>query len=120
MAFADPQTVTINAVAQTLARVSSGVNLGSFRKDDTTVELTVQHTYNKRARRLIRLDHKKIAVDPLIPTNYAPYNMACYLVADVPLVGYSVVEQKQVIDGFAAYLTASSGAKITQLLGGEN
>jgi hypothetical protein len=31
-----------------------------------------------------------------------------------------VAEQKQIVDGLTAYLTASSGARVTQLLGGEN
>jgi len=39
MAFADPQTVTINAVANSLPRISSGNNAGGFSKDDGTVKL---------------------------------------------------------------------------------
>jgi hypothetical protein len=35
-------------------------------------------------------------------------------------VGYSVAEQKYVVDGFLAQLQASSGALITKFLGGEN
>jgi len=31
-----------------------------------------------------------------------------------------VVQQKQLVDGFIAYLSASSGAAITKLLGGES
>lgn len=120
MAFADPQSVTINAIANSLPRVASGVDLGKFRKDDTTVGLSVSHTYGSRIRRLIRLDHSKVAVDPLVPTNNAPYAMACYMVVDVPKVGYTVAEQKQVVDGLTLYLTTSSGARVTQLLGGEN
>jgi len=120
MAFADPQSVTINAIAKSLPRISSGINSGSFSKDDGEVSLSVSHAVNKRARRLIRLDHKKIVTDVLNPTINAPYNMACHLVVDVPIIGYTLAEQKQVVDGFAAYLTASSGARITQLLGGEN
>lgn len=120
MAFADPQSVTINAVANTLPRISSGVDSGVFQKDDATIKLGVSHTYGKRVRRVIRLDHSKIAVDPLVPTNYAPYSMSTYIVVDVPLVGYSVTEQKQVVDGLTLYCTASTGARITQLLGGEN
>lgn len=120
MAFADPQTVTINAVAQTLARTSSGVNSGVFTKDDGSVKETVSHTYGKRTRRMIRLDHKKIAADPLQPSTNTQFSMSCYLVADVPLTGYTVVEQKQIVDALTAYLTASSGARVTQLLGGEN
>lgn len=120
MAFADPQTVTINAVAQTLARTSSGTNSGVFTKDDGSVKETISHTYGKRTRRMIRLDHKKIAADPLQPSTNTQFSMSCYFVADVPLTGYTVVEQKQIVDALTAYMTASSGARVTQLLGGEN
>jgi hypothetical protein len=120
MAFADPQSVTINAVANTLPRISSGPNSGSFQKDDGTVKLSVSHAYNKRVRRTIRVDHKKIAADPLQPSTNTQFSMSCYIVCDVPVTGYTVAEQKQIIDGLTAYLTASSGARVTQLLGGEN
>lgn len=122
MAFADPQTVTINAVAQTLARVSNGVNTGAFRKDDGLVGLSVGHTQTKgrRYRRTLRLDHAKITADPFLPAQNTQVSMSFYVVADIPPAGYTIAEQKQVIDGLIAYLSASSGAKITQLLGGEN
>jgi hypothetical protein len=120
MAFADPQSVTINAVAQTLPRIGSGLNTGSFQKDDATVKLSVASAYNKRVRRTVRLDHKKISADPLQPSTNTLFSMSVYLVADVPVAGYTVVEQKQIVDALTAYLTASSGARVTQLLGGEN
>lgn len=120
MAFADPQTVTINAVAQTLPRVSSDHNAGSFSKDDGLVKLTVSHQYGKRTRRLVRLDHAKIAADPLLAGVNARFNMSVSLVIDTPTVGYTVAEAKQIGDALTAYLTASSGARLTQLLGGEN
>jgi len=120
MAYADPQSVTINAVAQTLPRVSSGDNKGAFRKDDSTVELTISHAYGKRVRRVIRLNHNKVAVDPLVPAYNVPFSMSVSLVVDSPVVGYTVAEQKQIVDALTAYLTASSGARTTQLLGGES
>jgi hypothetical protein len=46
--------------------------------------------------------------------------MSAYVVIDVPTTGYTIAEQKQIVDALTAYLTASSGAKVTQLLGGEN
>jgi hypothetical protein len=46
--------------------------------------------------------------------------MSTYLVVDVPVTGFTIAETKQIIDGLTAYLTASSGARVTQLLGGEN
>jgi hypothetical protein len=119
VAFADPQSVTINAVANSLPRISSGVNTGAFQKDDTTVKLSVSHQYGTRTRRQVRLDHSKIAADVFTSDN-VKYSMSAYLVIDVPTTGYTVAEQKQIVDGLTAYLTASSGAKVTQLLGGEN
>lgn len=118
--FADPQSVTINAVAQTLPRTSSGSNSGIFTTNDGLVKLSVQHSYGARNRRVIRLDHRKVGADPLLSGVNNEYTMSVYAVVDVPKVGYTVTEQKQVIDGFLAALSASSGAKITQLLGGEN
>lgn len=120
MSFTDPQSITINAVAQTLPRVSSGIGTGSFSKDDGTVRLSVAHQNGKRTRRTIRVDHQKFAADPLVSSQNVLRSMSCYLVVDVPLQGYSITEQKQIVDALTAYLTASSGAKVTQLLGGEN
>lgn len=120
MAFSDPQSVTINAIANSLPRVSSGVNTGSFSKDDGTVQLTVAHAYGKRTRRTIRVDHSKIAADPFTSGVNQKYSMSTYLVVDVPITGYTLAEAKQIVDGLTAYLTASSGAQTTKLLGGEN
>lgn len=120
MSFADPQTVTISTVANTLPRTSSGVDAGVFTKDDGTVKLSVSHQYGKRTRRTIRLEHSKIAADPLISSTNIKYSMTAYLVVDVPVTGYTVAEAKAIVDGLTAYLTASSGARTTQLLGGEN
>lgn len=120
MAFSDPQSVTINAVANTLPRTSSGTNNGVFTKDDGNVKLTVSNAYGKRTRRTIRLDHRKIAPDPLISAQNIEFSMSAYLVVDVPVTGYTIAEQKQIVDALTAYLTASSGARVTQLLGGEN
>lgn len=120
MAFADPQSVTINAVAQTLPRISSGVNSGIFQKDDASVKLQITHVLGSRVRHTLRLDHQKTAADPLITGTNAIYSMSAYLVVDVPKSGYTVVEQKQIVDALSAYLTASSGARVTQLLGNEN
>jgi hypothetical protein len=120
MSFADPQSVTINAVAQSLPRTSSGVNAGTFSKDDATVVLKVSHQYGKRTRRTVRLDCSKIASNPFDTSLNQSVSMSAYLVVDVPIQGYTITEQKQIVDALTAYLTASSGARVTQLLGGEN
>lgn len=120
MSYTDPQTLTINAIANTLPRVSSGINTGSFSKDDGNVKLTVSHQYGKRNRRQIRVDFRKVAADPLATGYNKEYSMSTYLVVDHPPVGFSITEQKQIVDALTAYLTASTGANVTKLLGGEN
>lgn len=119
MGFTDPQSVTINSVAQTLNRTLSAPTASGFSKDDGNVVLSVAHSKGKRLRHSIRLDHRKIAADPLSTAYNAQYSMSCYIVCDVPNVGYTVAEQKQIVDALTAYLTASTGAKVTSLLNGE-
>lgn len=116
MAFADPQS--INSVS--CPRVSSGVNSGGFQSSDGLTQLTVSHTYGKRTRRTIRYTDSKIASDPLISANNIKYSMSAYIVVDTPVTGYTVAQAKAIVDALVAYLSASSGAKVTQLLGGEN
>jgi hypothetical protein len=118
--FADPQTITINAVPITLPRTGSALDSGTFTKDDAAYKESISHAYGKRTRRTIRLDAKKLAPDVMDGSLNVPYTMAVYCVVDVPTVGYTLTEQKQICDGFLAYLTASSGAKVAQFLGGES
>lgn len=120
MALADPQSITINAVPYTLARTGSGPSSGAFASNDGLVKESVSHQNGKRIRHLFRVDHSKVAADPFLSNTNAPYSMSTYIVFDVPVTGYTVAEQKQVVDGFIAQLSASSGALITKVLGGEN
>lgn len=117
--FTDPQSVTINAVAQTLPRTGLSTTVGTFTKDDGNVELVIGKAVGKRIRRTVRLNFRKIAPDAFQSDMNTSYSMSCYLVVDVPPVGFTVAEQKYVVDALVAYLTASTGARVTQLLGGE-
>lgn len=118
--ISDPQSVTISGTPYSLPRVSSGVDTGKFSYTDGTVVEEVAHAYGKRTRRTFRIRHSKVAADPLFPANMLPYSMSFYIVSDTPVTGYTVAEQKAVIDGFVSQLNASSGALITKWLGGEN
>ena len=120
MALPDPQSVTVGGVTTSLPRVSSGENSGSFQSNDGTIRMSVSHSYGKRTRRTIRLEHSKIAADPLISSTNIRHSMTSYIVVDVPVTGYTVTEAKAVVDGLIGVLTATSGAATTKLLGGEN
>jgi hypothetical protein len=69
---------------------------------------------------VIKLTTSKVAPDPLISSQNIKYSLSTYLVIDQPITGYTVTEAKAVVDALVAYLAASTGAKVTQLLGGEN
>lgn len=118
MAYSDPQTVTISAVAQTLARTAQDPS-GVFLSADGNYKLTSSHSYGKRTRRVIRLDVSKIAADPLISAQNIKYSMGLYTVFDLPPTGFTVAEALAIYNGFSTWQTASSSAKISQLLGGE-
>jgi hypothetical protein len=117
--FTDPQSITINSIAKSLPRTGAGLDTGTFTKDDGEVKMSISHAYNKRNRRTLRVDHQKLAADVMDSSLQVPYSMSVYIVTDTPKAGYTLAEQKQVVDALVAYLTASSGARVTQLLGGE-
>jgi hypothetical protein len=120
MAFADPQSVTISGSTISLPRTSNGQNSGGFTSNDGNVKLSVSDSYGGRTRRVLRLDQTKVAADPFVTGINTSYNMSAYLVVNTPKVGFTVAEAKAVVDALVAYLAASSGARVTQLLGGEN
>lgn len=118
--LADPQSVTINAVANSLPAVARGINTSTYQKDDENVKLMVAHSTGKRNRSTVRLDFRKVAADPLISAQNIEYSMSAYLVVDRPKTGFTLIEAKQIVDGLTAWLTASSGANTTKVLGGES
>ena len=120
MSLANSLTCTINSVAVVMPRTGQDLHSGVFTSGDGLVKETVSHQNGKRNRHMFRIDHSKVAADPFQASINAKYSMSTYVVIDVPPVGYTVAEAKQVVDGFIAQLTASSGALITQLIGNEN
>lgn len=117
--FSDPQSVTISGSAKSLPRTSSTENGAKFATSDRTHRMSVSHTYGKRQRHTIRLEVDSITASPLITGQNVVNSMSVYLVADLP-VGYDTTTAKAVIDGFLANLSATSGANVTKLVGGES
>jgi len=120
MAFSDPQSVTYNAVAKSLPKTPSGPPGGTqFLQDIQEFELLISHTSSpKRTRHVARLNRKVVAADPLTAVN-AYQTMSAYLVVDIPLTGFTITEQKYLVDALSAWLAASSDAALIKLLGGE-
>lgn len=120
MSFQDPQSVSIAGVAVSLPRVSAGPTSSIYLSNDGLIRMTASHNYGKRTRRTLRLEHSKIASDPFASGVNKAYSMTVYQVWDVPTVGYTVPQQKEVSTALNAYLQATSGAIVDRILGGEN
>lgn len=120
MSFSDPQSITVSGSGVSLPRTSNGNNTSTYTSADGLYVMTVSHAYGKRSRRTIRLTQAKISADPIVPAQNLRSSMTVYMVMDVPTTGYTVAEEKAVVDALVAYLTASSGAQVTKILGGEN
>lgn len=114
--FTDPQSVTVNAVAVSLPRISSTGSSSSYRSADTTEMLTISSAEGKRNRRTVRVDFNKIAADPLTAVN-AKFTGSVYLVIDSPISGFSIAELQYQVTALTAWLSAANVAKV---LGGES
>lgn len=114
--LADPQSVTINAVATSLAKTSPGQTVNVYTSSDgNTTMTTKQFTTAARFRREVRLSQKKIAADPISAIN-TEKGVSVYLVIDEPRAGFTDTEIGYLIDALKAWLTSTNYNKV---LGGE-
>jgi hypothetical protein len=115
--FSDPQSVTVNSVAQSLPAVARGTDSSVYKKDDGSYKLTIGHQYKaERNRFTVRLDATKTAADPLVSANNRIYSASAYVVIDGPTVGYSNAELRDLALALAAYCTS---ANLLKVIGGE-
>lgn len=120
MALADPQSVTIGS-AITMPRTGTGMGTGVFGSADGNVKLSVSHQIAKsgRVRRTVRIDHRKVAADPLNTAQNLKYSASVYVVIDLPEVGYSVANLTDIVSGLATWLTTGTNANTIKVLGAE-
>lgn len=116
--FADPQTVTVSGVGKTLNRTASTETGGSFATSDRAYKLKVLHSYGRRERHTFRLQFDSLVANPLVSGQNINQSMTVSVTVDVP-PGYDTAAAKAVVDGVLANLTASTGANVTKLIGGE-
>lgn len=112
MAFADPQTIEINTVAQTLNRIKSDGFQSVYSKDDESVKLTISHQESKgRTRRMARVDKRVVAADPLTSENEYK-SLGVYVVIDEPEYGFADADIDYVVQALTAWLTSANVLKI--------
>lgn len=116
--YADPQSVTINAVANSLPRqgTDSPATLGRFANADGTLVFDVrQNKTANRFRREVRLTQKKVATDPISAVN-KEISTSVMIVVDEPRWGFSDTELGYLTAALIAWFTNANRDK---LLGGE-
>jgi len=118
--FADPQGLDVIGGANTFNRTGSGIDQGQFRTSDQKYLLSISHNYAKRTRRTARLNYYTIAADVMDSSLNVPYSGSVYLVTDMPNVGISRADQETLAAGLMDWLTASSHARLDELLDGES
>lgn len=118
--FSDPQSVTLNAVANSLPRVSVGDRTASYVKDDETVKLTIGHssTNRGRVRRQVRLDLTKVAADPFVAGSSREVSSSVYLVIDEP--DDSAFSNTELLDNTKGLLSWLTDANVTKVIAGES
>lgn len=115
--FTDPQTVTINAVAISLPRITQDGMSATYRAADENTTLKVSHQKsNKKVRSVARIDVRAVVADPLTSANDYETN-TIYVVFERPEVGFSTAVINQHATGFFAWLTPTIIAK---MMGGES
>lgn len=118
MSFSDPQSVTVNAVAQSLPNIVRDNFTAVYRKDDGAYSLKISHSEAKRNRRTVRLDFEKVAADPFTPALNQKFTGSVYLVIDAPVTGYTNTELGYNVNALCDWLQTSTN--ISKVLGGES
>lgn len=114
--LADPQSVTINAVATSLPRTNAGPTVNVYTSADGNVSMTTkQNVTASLFRREVRLSQKKIAADPISAVN-KEIGVSVYLVIDEPRAGFSDTEIGYLMEALKSWLTSTNYNKV---LGGE-
>jgi len=111
--FSDPQSVTVNAVAQSMPRVSTNGLSTQYSKADGTFQLKISHQElpGGRIKSMARIDQKAIVTNPLDSTN--DYDtLSFWVVIDRPGYGFTSTQTDQLVTGFKTWLDSTAVGKL--------
>jgi hypothetical protein len=116
--FTDPQSITVDSVEQTLARISSAGATSVYREDVGEFSLRISHEERKKGRnkRFISVMQTKVAADPFNSSINQEYIARVSFKIDAPVVGYTAAELEDLSLALAGWLTS---ANVLKVLGGE-
>lgn len=117
--LADPQSVTVNAIAISLPRTGVTALLSDYTSADGITTLRIQQNVTGTSKRTsATLRTAKIAADPISGLN-SRKTAAISVTITQPIDGFTVTELKDQVVGLLTALTASSAAMTTKILAGE-
>lgn len=111
--FADPQTITVNGVAKTLAKVESKGLTSIYQTSDELFKLTVSHQVmnNGRVKTMARVDQRAIVTNPLDSTQ--DYDtLSEWYVIERPSYGFALTDIQYLATGFKTWLDNTAIAKL--------
>jgi len=105
--FTDPQSVTVNAVAKSMPKISSDGTKTIYRSSDGNFELTVSHQLSRgRIRSLVKISQRAIVPDPLTSVN--DYETLIFqMIIDRPEVGFDATTVGYLITGVTAWINTA-------------
>jgi hypothetical protein len=111
--LSDPQSITVNAVAQSMPKLSTSGTSAVYQKSDSTYKLEVSHqkAAKNRIRSLARFTRRAVVADPLTAVNDYE-TLSVQVVIDRPEVGFSSTEVDQLVTGFKAWLDSTMIGKL--------
>jgi hypothetical protein len=116
----DPQSVTLAGTAVSLPRTAITATGAAYTAPDSTLVLDTIHNYGRRNRSMVRIRQDKIAADPLVATTNRRLSASAWVTIDTPPEGFSVAEQVALVKALSDWLSASTYANTTKLVGGES
>lgn len=119
MALVDPQSITVGSATVPLPRTVTDRSAAEYQSADGALKFSVSHQYGRRNRSIIRVDTNKISTDPLTDVKQK-LSASAYILVDRPAVGFTATELADVVKSINTWASASSGANLLKVLGGES
>lgn len=116
MALADPQSITVNAVAKSMPRILTEGSHSFYQMSDQTFSLDVRHRTVKRAQKsrvvsLVTFTQRKVVADPLTAVNDYE-TLASSVQFDRPEAGFTATEMDQQWAGLKAWADTTMIGKL--------
>jgi hypothetical protein len=111
--FADPQSVTVNAVAKSLPRTGSSDSSGTFKTADGLYSLSIKHSTTKqRVNHNAQLRNDVITSSVYFPDQNVPVSASASISINAPIAGLDAATIGYIANAIVAWATPTNVAKL--------